>query len=164
MKSRIGVTEITNSEAILYLELHNIENASSWSKSQCSATRYTGESVPSKFAHSGLHWELEVGNVLQVAPIRIYLRATNWRRPMSCKSCHSDKQTLFPSELCIHFPNGFKALDKEPVMVFPRLLACLNCGFTECSLPEAELRRLAQVLGSSERGRDKSGRSSDKEH
>ena len=63
---------------------------------------------------------------------------------MSCKSCQSDNQTLFPSELCIHFPGGLEALDKEHVMVFLQLLVCLNCGFTECSVPEAELRLLGK--------------------
>jgi hypothetical protein len=63
---------------------------------------------------------------------------------MSCKSCQSENQTLFPSEICLHFPGGLEALDKEPVMVFPQLSVCLNCGFTEFSIPEAELRRLAK--------------------
>jgi hypothetical protein len=63
---------------------------------------------------------------------------------MSCKSCHSDNQTLFPSEIYIQFPDGLRALDKETVMAFPQLLVCLNCGFNECSLPEAELRQLAE--------------------
>jgi hypothetical protein len=63
---------------------------------------------------------------------------------MPCKLCKSHNQTLFPSEICIHFPDGLEALGKESVLVFPQLLICLNCGFTECSVPEAELRRLAE--------------------
>jgi hypothetical protein len=63
---------------------------------------------------------------------------------MSCKVCQSDNQTQFPSELCIHFPGGLEALDKGCVMVFPRLLVCLNCGFAECSIPEAELQVLVR--------------------
>jgi hypothetical protein len=63
---------------------------------------------------------------------------------MSCKSCNSEKQKLFPSEICIHFPGGLEALHKGTVMAFPQLLVCLKCGFTECLLPEAELHRLVQ--------------------
>jgi hypothetical protein len=63
---------------------------------------------------------------------------------MSCRSCQSDRQTRFPSELSVHFPGGLQALDKGQVMIFPELLVCLNCGFTEFSVPEEELRRLAQ--------------------
>jgi hypothetical protein len=66
---------------------------------------------------------------------------------MSCKSCQSQNQTLFPSEICIHFPDGLQALDNQPVMVFPQLRVCLNCGFTEFSIPEAELRVLVQGVG-----------------
>jgi hypothetical protein len=61
---------------------------------------------------------------------------------MPCRACQSDTQTLFPSELCIHFPGGLEVLDKGHVMVFPQLLVCLNCGFTEFSVSEAELRLL----------------------
>jgi hypothetical protein len=63
---------------------------------------------------------------------------------MSCKSCHSQYQTLFPSEICIHFPSDLKTIDKQSVIVFPRLLVCLHCGFTECIIPQAELRLLVQ--------------------
>ena len=66
---------------------------------------------------------------------------------MSCKACQSDNQTLFPSELCIHFPGGLEALDKGQVMAFPQLLVCLNCGFAEFSVREAELRRLVDGSG-----------------
>jgi hypothetical protein len=67
---------------------------------------------------------------------------------MSCKVCQSDIQTLFPSELCIHLPGGLEALKKADVMVFPQLLVCLNCGFTEFAVPEAELRLLRGKGGS----------------
>jgi hypothetical protein len=63
---------------------------------------------------------------------------------MLCKSCQSDNQTFFPTEICIHFPGGLEALRKPHVMVFPQLLICLNCGFAECSIPEAELNVLAE--------------------
>jgi hypothetical protein len=62
---------------------------------------------------------------------------------MACKSCKLEKQALFPSEIAIHFP-GLKELSNESVFVFPQLLVCLDCGFTEFSISEAELRRLAQ--------------------
>jgi hypothetical protein len=64
---------------------------------------------------------------------------------MSCRSCHSDKQTLVPSEICIHFPGGLEALSKGTVTVLPQLLICLNCGFTECWISEAELRLLRKT-------------------
>ena len=63
---------------------------------------------------------------------------------MSCKACQSDNQTLFPSEICIHFPGGLEALDKGQVLAFPRLLVCLNCGFTEFFVSEDELQLLAE--------------------
>ncbi len=63
---------------------------------------------------------------------------------MSCKSCQSENQTLFLSELCIHFPGGLEALRNGHVMAFPQLLVCLSCGFTEFSVTEVELRRLVE--------------------
>jgi hypothetical protein len=63
---------------------------------------------------------------------------------MSCKSCHSDNQTLCPSEICIHFPGGLRTSSNESLMVFPQLLVCLKCGLTEFPLPEAELRCLRE--------------------
>jgi hypothetical protein len=62
---------------------------------------------------------------------------------MSCKSCHAEKQHVFNGEVAIHFP-GLKGLDKPIVWVFPKVVVCLNCGFTEFVVPESELRRLVQ--------------------
>ena len=60
---------------------------------------------------------------------------------MSCKSCQSENVRTLNGEVAIHFP-GLEGLDKPIVWVFPRLLVCLNCGFTEFAIPEAELRQL----------------------
>lgn len=61
--------------------------------------------------------------------------------PMACKQCDSENQGKFGSEMAIHYP-GLKGLDKPIVMVFRGLLVCLNCGFTEFTVPESELRLL----------------------
>jgi hypothetical protein len=62
---------------------------------------------------------------------------------MSCKSCKSENQRNLDGEIGIHFP-GRKGLDKPLVLVFPKLVICLDCGFTEFAIPETELRRLAK--------------------
>jgi hypothetical protein len=62
---------------------------------------------------------------------------------MSCKSCQSDNQYTFNGEVAIHFP-GLQGLNKPIVWVFPKLLVCLNCGFTEFVVPETELQKLVE--------------------
>jgi hypothetical protein len=66
-----------------------------------------------------------------------------WGEAMICKSCSSENQRRFTSEINIHFP-GLKNLDKPPVFVFPKLLVCMDCGFTEFNIPETELRLLGK--------------------
>lgn len=60
---------------------------------------------------------------------------------MACKQCDSEKQREFGGEIAIHY-RGLKGLDKPIVMLFPKLLVCLDCGFTEFSVPENDLRLL----------------------
>ena len=62
---------------------------------------------------------------------------------MSCRGCKSNKQSRFGGEVAIHFP-GLKGLNKPIVWVFPKLLVCLDCGLTEFTVPDSELRALAQ--------------------
>ena len=62
---------------------------------------------------------------------------------MSCKSCQSENQRTLNGEIAIHF-HGLDGLGKSIVWVFPKLLVCLNCGFTEFAIPEAELRQLEE--------------------
>jgi hypothetical protein len=57
---------------------------------------------------------------------------------MACRSCGSENQKEFGAETNIHLP-GWKGLDKPAVLVFPKLVVCLDCGFTQFTLPEAEL-------------------------
>jgi hypothetical protein len=62
---------------------------------------------------------------------------------MSCKSCQSENQHTLNGEVAIHFP-GLKGLDKPIVWAFPKLLVCMNCGFTEFTVPERELSVLVK--------------------
>ena len=62
---------------------------------------------------------------------------------MSCRSCASNSQKEFGSEIIIHF-SGLKNLDEPTVMVFPKITVCLDCGLTEFFVPEEGLRRLGE--------------------
>jgi hypothetical protein len=62
---------------------------------------------------------------------------------MACKSCGSENQTEFASEISVHIL-GLKNVDKPTVMVFPRLLVCMDCGFAELRLAEHELGLLGK--------------------
>jgi hypothetical protein len=62
---------------------------------------------------------------------------------MPCKLCHSVQQGSFPTEVNIHFP-GRQNLDKPSVLLFPTVIVCLVCGFSEFIVPEGELRLLAK--------------------
>ena len=72
------------------------------------------------------------------------------QRSSHCKSCQSANQSTFNGEIAIHFP-GLEGLDKPIVWVFPKLLVCLNCGFTEFVIPETELRQLEESDAADER-------------
>jgi hypothetical protein len=57
---------------------------------------------------------------------------------MSCTACTSERQAEFGAEINIHF-SGLEGLDKPAVLIFPKLLVCLDCGTTEFAIPETEL-------------------------
>ena len=63
---------------------------------------------------------------------------------MACRSCGSANQTEFGAEINIHF-SGWKNLDKPAVLVFPKLVVCLDCGLTQFTLPETELSLLREA-------------------
>ena len=68
---------------------------------------------------------------------------------MSCLSCGSGNQAELGAEILIHF-SGRNNLDKPPVLVFPKLFVCLDCGFSRFMTPESELAVLARNASPSE--------------
>jgi hypothetical protein len=62
---------------------------------------------------------------------------------MRCRSCTSENQRSFTSEIAVHF-SGLKNLEKPTVFVFPKLLVCMDCGFTEFAIPDTKLRLLGK--------------------
>ena len=68
---------------------------------------------------------------------------------MRCKSCTSENQRKFTSEIAVHF-SGLKNLDKPTVFVFPMLLVCIDCGFTEFAIAKADLELLTRDESSSD--------------
>jgi len=63
--------------------------------------------------------------------------------PVACKSCGSVHQNKFNSEVTIHF-EGLRNIKKEPALVFPELLVCLNCGNAEFVIHRDDLRLLVK--------------------
>ena len=61
---------------------------------------------------------------------------------MSCLLCASGNHGEFGTEILIHF-RGLKNLDRPIVWLFPKLLVCLDCGFSRFTIPEPELALLA---------------------
>ena len=62
---------------------------------------------------------------------------------MACRSCGSKNQSEFASEITVHIL-GLENVAKSTVMVYPRLLTCIDCCFTEFKMPETELRLLTK--------------------
>ena len=65
---------------------------------------------------------------------------------MRCKKCGSDHQTEYGSEINVH-SLAHSDLDKQAVLLFPKFLICLRCGFTEFTLSESELPLLSERAG-----------------
>ena len=57
---------------------------------------------------------------------------------MPCVSCGFQNQTQFVAEINIHF-SGLKNLSKPNVLVFPKVLVCLDCCVSQFTLPEGEV-------------------------
>jgi hypothetical protein len=64
---------------------------------------------------------------------------------MNCALCASSNQMEFPAEINIHL-RGLKKVGKPLVFVFPNLLVCLDCGFTQVTLPEGDLCLLRESI------------------
>jgi len=57
--------------------------------------------------------------------------------------------TEVSSEIAVHI-SGRENLDKPHVFVFPKVIVCLDCGFSEFSIAEPELRKLGSAMARDE--------------
>jgi hypothetical protein len=64
---------------------------------------------------------------------------------MPCLLCASRNQAEFAAEINIHFL-GLENIDDPGVLVFPKVLVCLDCGSSRFSTPETELSHLARCV------------------
>jgi hypothetical protein len=70
---------------------------------------------------------------------------------MSCRLCGSGNRSEFPTEMNVHF-RDVRNLGKPTVLFFPKILVCLDCGFSQFTTPETELKRLAEGSGHTRNG------------
>ena len=61
---------------------------------------------------------------------------------MVCLLCASSNLAEFSAEISLRF-QGLKNLHEPNVMVFPKTLVCLDCGFSSFTTPKPELRFLS---------------------
>jgi hypothetical protein len=69
---------------------------------------------------------------------------------MACKKCGSAAQQSFPSDHTLNFP-GVARLKVSPVYISQELFVCLDCGFSEMSIPTSELSQLKKGMTGSNR-------------
>jgi hypothetical protein len=63
-------------------------------------------------------------------------------RPESCRcqSCSSVRLMEFRGEICLHFSGGLESLNKPLVWMLPQVVVCLDCGATQFTIPDEELK------------------------
>jgi hypothetical protein len=62
-------------------------------------------------------------------------------RSSQCSSCASPNIVELIAETCFRFA-GLNGLKVDPILVYPKTIVCLDCGFTESNLAENELEQL----------------------
>jgi len=67
---------------------------------------------------------------------------------MSC-TCASANHAELTAEIMIHF-QGFMHLQNPGVLTFSTVSICLDCGSTQFTIPETELKLLKEGLGQSD--------------
>lgn len=63
---------------------------------------------------------------------------------MACLACHSNNVAEFAAEIAIHSPTEL-SVPTPHLMVFPTLLVCLRCGFTNFKLRAEDLRVISEA-------------------
>jgi hypothetical protein len=69
---------------------------------------------------------------------------------MACVECASNNEAKFSTEIAFHF-SGMQGLDKPCIFVFPKVLVCLDCGFSRFTTPDTEIVALAKSVGRHEK-------------
>jgi hypothetical protein len=60
-----------------------------------------------------------------------------------CRLCASLELAVFDAEMNIHIPwLRSRELDQPSVFAFPKLVVCLDCGFSESIFSDSELQAL----------------------
>jgi Zn ribbon nucleic-acid-binding protein len=60
---------------------------------------------------------------------------------MSCPACRLDDQMEFSAEMMVHH-GGLKNLNNSGVVLFPKVLVCLACGYSQFTVPKSGLALL----------------------
>ncbi len=76
---------------------------------------------------------------------------------MSCPICASAKQVEYSVEMMVH-RTGLEKMNDSDVLVFQKALVCLDCGFSQLTVPKSELALLASDPPSGERRTMAAGR------
>jgi hypothetical protein len=67
---------------------------------------------------------------------------------MVCVLCASNNEVEFPAEMILHFAfSGLHDLNKNGVFLYPKVLVCLDCGFSRFTTSENEVAALAKGVG-----------------
>jgi hypothetical protein len=64
---------------------------------------------------------------------------------MICPNCPSDALEEFSTEMMLHYV-GVQKLNNSGILISPKILVCLDCGFSYFTTPENELELLREVL------------------
>jgi hypothetical protein len=69
---------------------------------------------------------------------------------MACPICASANQVEYSVEMMVH-RTGLENLDNASVLVLQKALVCMDCGFSQFTVPKSELASLASDPPNNER-------------
>jgi hypothetical protein len=61
-----------------------------------------------------------------------------------CNACKSANLIEAIGETCVHLP-GLNGLKADPLIVYPKMLICFDCGSIQSSLSDGELEKVKQM-------------------
>lgn len=68
---------------------------------------------------------------------------------MACPKCLSRNQVEASAEINIHF-QGLRNIDHPAILIFPKILVCLDCGMSHFVIPEHDLPQFAGEIATRE--------------